>query len=120
VVVAFVKPGNMAKAASLVAAIDKLVSQNQSNNPPLRAFVVFNGGPELKEQLEKLATEKNINVPLVFLPDGRPPAHFKINPDADNTVLVYRNKTVVRNFVNVETSTFTQVVSATAEMLKSP
>lgn len=110
---AFIKPGS-ANAASLAANIDKLMTKTAG----LRAFVVFNGGPEVRADLEKLAEKHKLSVPLVYLPNGQPPANFKVNPEADNTVLVYKGKKVMGNFVNVNEKTFEKVSVAAAAMLK--
>jgi hypothetical protein len=115
--VAFVKddPG---KAASLVAHVQKLTEDNKSKN--LRSFVVFMGGPELKDSLAQVATDKKITIPMTFLPEGASQAslgRFKINPEAKNTILVYNRQTVHASFVNVDDKSFEDVAKATEEML---
>jgi hypothetical protein len=117
VVVAFVKD-EPAKAAGLVASIQKLVDANKDKD--LRSFVVFMNGPELAPQLTKLAQEKGIKLPMTVLPGGANApdlGHYKVNPQAKNTILVYRRQRIHANFVNVGPSDFTAVEKATAEML---
>ena len=115
---AFVKD-EPAKAASLVANIQKLTDANKSKG--LKSFVVFtSGGQELKAPLEKLAAEKKITLPMTFLPRGTNSADYgayKINPEANNTVLVYNAHKVYANFVNVDDKAFENVAKAASDML---
>lgn len=114
---AFVKD-DAAKAAGLVASIQKLANTHRDKG--LKTFVVFTGGPELKDPIEKVAADHSISIPLTFLPQGTNAsdyAQFKVNPDAHNTVLVYKDKRVTANFVNVTKATFAEVEKATAETL---
>ena len=106
------------KAASLVARIQKLTDTNKSKN--LRSFVVFVGGPELKEPLEKVATDKKINIPLTFLPQGANQgdiARYKISPEAKSTVMLYNKGRIHSTFVNVDDKSFADIEKAAAEML---
>jgi hypothetical protein len=115
VVAAFVK-GDPSKAASLVANIQKLTEKHSG----LRPFVVFTGGPELKPQIEKVGAEKGIKIPLTFLPGGTGDGayqRFKVNPEAQNTVLLYSRQRVHANFVNVDASKWGEVEKAAAAML---
>ena len=82
--------------------------------------MVFQGGPELKDPIEKLAAEKKITIPMTFLPQGASAGdfqRFKINPEAKNTVLLYNRQRVQGNFVNVDEKSFGEVAKATAAML---
>lgn len=100
----------------MVANIQKL---NQSN-PELKTFVVFQGGPEMKEPLDKLAAEKKITIPMTFLPQGTSAGDFarwKINPEAKNTVIVYSRRKVHGNFVDVTDKSFGDVAKAAEAML---
>lgn len=114
---AFVK-NDTAKAASLVANIQKLADTYKSKN--LKTFVVFTGGPELQGPIRELASKKNVTIPLTFLPQGASAGdfqRFQINPNADNTILVYNRQRVVANFVNVDDKSFSEVQKAAEEML---
>jgi hypothetical protein len=114
---AFVKD-DPAKAASLVANIQKLTEANKAKD--LRSFVVFMGGPEMKGALEKAAADKKITIAMSFLPSGAGQGdinRYKINPEAKNTVLVYRRQQVTATFVNVDDKSFEEVAKATAAML---
>jgi hypothetical protein len=114
---AFVKD-DTAKAASLVANIQKLTETNKDKN--LRSFVVFVGGPETKATLEKIAADKKISIPLTFLPGGPGQGdlgYYKISPEAKNTIMVYNRQKVHATFVDVDDKTFTDVEKATTAML---
>jgi hypothetical protein len=116
VVAAFIK-GNAPEAGDLVAGIDKVVAAN----PKLKSFVVFMGGPELKGQIEKLAAERKISVPLTFLPQGAKAAdiaRYQINPEASNTVLLWNKGAVRSNFVNVTPKSWDDVAKASADLVK--
>jgi hypothetical protein len=100
----------------LVANIQKLTQ----THPALKTFVVFQGGPELKEPLTKLAAEKKITIPMTFLPQGTSDPDFgnwKINPEAKNTIVMYSRRRVHGNFVDVTEKSWEEVAKAAAEML---
>ena len=109
--------GGTGKATSLVADIQKLVTAHKGH---VKSFVVFMGGPELKEPIEKLASDKKISVPLVLLPGG-PKAddigYYKVNPKAENTVLLWNKGRITANFVDVTSDGFAKVTEATEKML---
>lgn len=115
---AFVKD-DPSKAAGLVARIQKLTEQHKEKK--LRAFVVFlSGGTDLKEPIEKVATEKKISIPMTFLPGGTGDAGFgawKVNLKANNTVLLYNRRVVQNNFVNVDEKSFANVEKAAAVLV---
>jgi len=101
-----------------VAAIQKLTEEHKSKG--LRTFVVFEAGPEWKAEIDKLAADKGITIPMTFLPQGTGAGDFqnwKINPSVDSTILLYKGRKVHGNFVNVNRQTWEQVVKSTHEML---
>jgi hypothetical protein len=107
------------KSASLVGQIQKLTERYADQR--LRAFVVYTGGSELKPALEQVTQQNKITIPVTYLPEGKSsPAlqQYKINPEARNTVLTYRDKTVTATFVDVDATTFPKVADAAAAMLK--
>lgn len=115
---AFVKD-DPAKAAGLVAKIQKLTEDNKARN--LRSFVVFVGGAELGPTLAKVGNEKGITIPLTFLPQGPSQgdiARYKVNPQAKNTIIVYNRQQVVANFVDVDEKSFDAVAKAAESMLR--
>jgi rhodanese-related sulfurtransferase len=106
------------QAADLIVKLDALV-KSQKN---LKGFVVMTEGAGSKEWLEKLAADKGIQIPLVYFARGLQDSGmriYKLNPTADNTILVNDNRQVVANFVNVTDSTFSQVQDASEKMLAS-
>jgi hypothetical protein len=111
--------GEASKAASLVADIQKLVEVRKEKG--LKTFVVFMGGPELKDPISKIAAERQITIPMTFLPKGAAEADiaaYKINATTRNTVLLWKGGTIVSNFVDVDNKSFVEVTKAVDEMLK--
>jgi hypothetical protein len=102
-----------------VARIQELTEKHKEQR--LQSFIVFlSGGTELKGPIEKVAAEKKISIPMTFLPGGTGDPGFrnwKVNPEAKNTILLYSNRVVRYNFVNVEEKGFDEVAKAAAAML---
>lgn len=99
-----------------MANIQKLGQENQE----LKTFVVFGGGPELKDPIQKLAAEKSVSIPLTFLPQGTEAGDFKawrISPQAKNTVILYTRRRAHANFVDVTDKTFEAVKKEALAML---
>lgn len=118
VIAAFVN-GDATKSGKLLADLQKIVDARKDKG--LRSFVVFMSGPESKEAIEKVAAEKKVTIPLVFLPRGTHEediASYKISPKAQNTVLIWKQSSVKGNFVDVEAGKLTQVEKAVDTMLK--
>jgi len=118
VIAAFVN-GDVTKSAGLVTNIQKLLDARKDKG--LKTFVVYMGGPNLKSSIEKVAGERHITIPLVFLPQGTSAddvAAYKISADAKNTVLLWKQGTVRQNFVDVDRTSFATVAKAVDEMLK--
>jgi hypothetical protein len=110
----FQKPSD--QAADLIVKLNALV-QSQKD---LKGFVVMIEGPDTKAWLEKLAQDKGITIPLVYFQKGPQDSGvriYKLNPAADNTILVNINRQVVANFVNVTGADFQQVTDASTKML---
>jgi rhodanese-related sulfurtransferase len=112
----FQKPSD--QAADLIVKLNSLVQSNKN----LKGFVVMTSGPDSKDWLTKLAQDKGITIPLVYFAKGTQDTGmrlYKLNPGADNTILVDDNRQVVANFVNTTDGTFQQVVDASTKMLAS-
>ncbi len=112
----FQKPSD--DAAALIVKLNALVNSKQKKD--LKGFVVMVAGPESKEWLEKLAADKGITIPMVYLAKGPQDLGvrlYKINPAAQNTFLVNDKRQVESNFVNVTGDTFQQVADSTSKML---
>jgi hypothetical protein len=81
--------------------------------------VVFQGGPDLVPAVQKVAADKKVSIPLTVLPQGTSAGDFqnyKISPEAENTIILYKGKRVVNNFVNVKHENWADVEKATAAM----
>jgi hypothetical protein len=117
VMAAFVN-GDVAKSEQLILQVQKITDANKEKG--LKSFVVYMGGPELKESIQKLAKEKKITVPLTFLPKGAKEgdiASYKISPKAKNTILLWKNS-VRSNFVDVTSEKTGDVEKAVESLLK--
>ena len=104
------------QAADLIVKLNSLAQKESSKN--LKAFVVMVNGPDSKPWLEKLAQDKGIQIPMVYLLKGPKDLGvrlYKINPQAKNTFLVDDKRQVVSNFVNIDD--FQQVADASEKML---
>jgi len=109
--------GDVAKAAGTVANVQKLYDARKDKG--LQTFVVFVGGPELKEPIEKLAADQKITIPLTFLPGGpgdRAFLRYGINSEATTTYLLWKRGKVESNLVDVPK--FEEVEKATDAMLQ--
>ena len=112
----FQKPSD--QAADLITKLNSLVQSNKN----LKGFVVMINGPESKDWLTKLAADKGITIPLVYLARGTSDTGmrlYKLNPAAENTILVDIGRQVYANFVNTTDTTFQNVVEASTKMLAS-
>ena len=114
VVVGFVR-GEPAQAAELVARVQALANQHRAAG--LKAFVVFIGGRELRADIARLAAERRIQIPLVYLPNGDPPRQFRIDPRATNTFVTYVRNRVTANQVDVTAAQFEPVANAARRLL---
>jgi rhodanese-related sulfurtransferase len=110
----FQKPSD--EAAALIVKLNALVTSKKN----LKGFVVMVEGPDTKDWLEKLAADKGITIPMVYLAKGPQDLGvrvYKINTQAENTFLVNDKRQVESNFVNVTGDTFQQVADSTNKML---
>lgn len=117
-VVAFVN-GDSQQSAGLVKKIDDLNKKHAGDG--LKTFVVFAGGPELQGSIAGLAEKCGTSIPLTLLPAGvqaEDYQRYKIHPDTKNTVIVYRRKKVIGNFVDVTPETFEKVEKCAAVAIK--
>lgn len=83
--------------------------------------MVFQGGPELKEPLTRLAEEKKITIPMTFLPQGTDEEGYrkwKIHPDAKNSVMVFNRRKVTANFVDVTDRSWEPVAKAAGALFE--
>ena len=83
---------------SLVKQINEEVGKNKDKR--LSAFVVFltDDLDETKPQVEKLADKEKIhNVPLTIVEPAAGPPNYKVNQDAEVTVLLWKGQKVQSN-----------------------
>jgi hypothetical protein len=108
-----------AKAAGLVADVQKVAEARKDKG--LKTFVVVMGGPETKGSIDKLAAAQKVTIPVTFLPKG-PGAgdigYYKINPAAENTILLWKGQRVQQSFVDVDHAALPAVEKAVDELLK--
>lgn len=117
VVAAFIN-GDASKSSALVADLQKMVDARKAKG--LKSFVVFMGGPELKQPIQSIAKNQKISLPMTFLPKGVGEgdiAAYKINPSAHNTILLWKEGTVRKNFVDVDSASLATVQKAIDAML---
>lgn len=106
------------QAADLIVKLNAVAQKDASKN--LKAFAVMVNGPDSKAWLEKLAQDKGIQIPLVYLQKGTADLGvrlYKINTQAKNTFLVNDKRQVVVNMVNVDSNSFQQIADASTKML---
>ncbi len=116
VVAAFIK-GTGTDAAKVLGNLQAVVEKNKG----VKSFVVFMGGPELKSSIEKIAADKKISIPLTLLPNGPLAADiagYQINPQVDNTILLWNKGTVRAGFANVAETDWSAIEKATANLMK--
>lgn len=112
----FPKPSD--QAADMIVKLNALVQANKN----LKGFVVMINGAESKDWLTKLAADKGITIPMVYFAKGTADTGmrlYKLNPTAENTILVDINRQVYANFVNTTDDTFQNVAEASTKMLAS-
>ncbi len=112
----FDKPSD--QNADLIVKLNQLVQANAKKD--LKGVVVMVDGAESKAWLEKLAADKGIKIPMVYLLHGPKDLGvrlYHINTAANNTFLVNDKRTVQTNLVNVTNDNFKEVADATTKML---
>jgi hypothetical protein len=113
-VVIFTKEGS--NLPTLAARLEKLVSQQQKRE--LKGFViVLDSTPE---HLKQMANDLKIAQIGICYPDPETRQDdlkaYKINPGANNTVMIYKDYKVAANFVNLDPIDFDQVAAAVAQL----
>jgi len=104
-----------ANSASLAEKLEKLVAANEGRG--LKGLVYVIGGEAGK--LEKFAADKNISkIALCYSDNPADMQSYKINPEATNTVLVYKGKKVTANFVNLKADDFGKLEEAVKTVLQ--
>lgn len=112
----FDKPSD--QAADMIVKLNQLVESNSQKN--LKGVVVMVNGEQSKPWLEKLAADKGIKIPMVYLLHGQKDLGvrlYHINTTANDTFLINDKRTVQTNLVNVTDNSFSEVADATTKML---
>jgi protocatechuate 3,4-dioxygenase beta subunit len=104
-----------AKAAPLATRVEQLVSRGKE----LKGFVVVTG--VAPATLRRLAREQGIVRSALCYPQPGQEVKdlhrkLQINPQAESTIIVFRNFRVTANFVNVDPARFDAVSAAVANM----
>ena len=89
--------------------LEKLVAANEAKG--LKGLVnVIDGSAD---KLEKFAADKNISkIALCFSKNKGDLTSYKINPEAENTIIVYKGKKVTANFANLKADDFSKLEEA--------
>ena len=103
-----------AQAAGLVASMNALAKSNRR----VRAYVVFQEGEGQQDAIKKLAADKDLLIPLTYPKLAVSLKHLKIDPEAHNTLILYREKRIVRNSVNVTPETFAPIAAAAKKLVR--
>jgi hypothetical protein len=116
VVLIFTKDG--ANAAALAEQLEKLVAAHEAAG--LKGFLIVTDGTPGK--LAKMAADRRIVKSGVCYPDPETKAHdlgelYKINPAAENTVLLYKDFRVRANLVNLDARQFHLAETAARRIL---
>jgi hypothetical protein len=104
---------------NLVPLIERLQALvDQQHKMDLKGFViVMNSTPERLQQLGIALSVRQIGLCYPNTYDGdRDLKAYRINPDAQNTILVYKNYKVTNNFVNLAPAEFNQVQAAVTQL----
>jgi len=111
--------------ASLVKQIDAEVEKNESQK--MAAFVVLlSDHPDTEDaKLKALAKDHKIeNVPLTVFRDSKGPENYKISPEAEVTVLMWRERSVKVNHAfakgKFDKNAVKRVVAETPKILNEP
>jgi protocatechuate 3,4-dioxygenase, beta subunit len=105
-----------AQLPQLASNLQNLIDQNQTRQ--LKGFLIaLNSTPQ---QLQQLAEDQHIKSIGLCYPDPATREHdlqlYKINPQAANTIMIYKDYKIADNFVDLKPEDFPQVTAAIAEL----
>ena len=115
-VAAFIKPDDP-RADDLAQQLDRLVRERQEDG--LRGCTVFLGGKELIPRLEKLAKERDISAPLLYLAPEMVPSYLSINPSKRNTLILIQDHRTYGTFSDLD-SVGSEFRTATTALVREP
>ena len=108
-------------SASLAEKLDKLVTTHSTKE--LKGFVIYSRGDPQK--LVQLAKDKNITqAAIAYLKEAKDTSGknifqlLKINPQAKSTILIYKDRKIFANFVDISSENFKFVEEAVTKMLQ--
>jgi hypothetical protein len=98
VVMVFAK-NNAASLAGLVKKLDKLVADKKDSKltPVVNIMAEEDAAEKAKEEITKFAETNEVKNVSLSVTDEKSAKNFKINPEADVTVMVYRDKKITAN-----------------------
>jgi hypothetical protein len=88
---------NAASLAGLVKKLDKLVAEKKDSKLTSVVNFMAEEADKAKEDIAKFAEKNEVTNVALAVTNEQASKNFKINPEADVTVLVYRDKTVTAN-----------------------
>jgi hypothetical protein len=103
--VAYIK-SDVEDSAGLVEQLDTLVREQKARGIGLHACAVFLGDSRLAPSIRKLAAERNVKIPLLFMAERSVPEGYQLNPMVRNTVLTLVDHRTVASLVNVDAASF--------------
>ncbi|WP_425396326.1 YceI family protein [Aeoliella sp.] len=115
-IVVFAKDGP--NTERLLAEVEQLLAEHNAQG--LKGFVaVLDASPN---DLQQLATERGIVLTSLCYPDDRTGkkdlAAYNVNPQVDNTVMIYRDYKVVANWVELDAADASELRSAVEKMVE--
>jgi hypothetical protein len=90
---------NAASLAGLVKKLDKLVADKKDSKltSVVNIMAEEDAAEKAKEEITKFAETNEVKNVSLSVTDEKSAKNFKINPEADVTVMVYRDKKVTAN-----------------------
>lgn len=88
---------NAASLAGLAKKLDKLVAEKKDSKLTSVVNIMADEPDKAKEEVAKFAEKNELSNVAVTVADEKGAKNFKINPEADVTVMIYRDKKVTAN-----------------------
>ena len=89
---------NAASLAGLAKKLDKLVAEKKDSKLTSVVNIMAEEPEKAKEEVAKFAEKNELSNVAVTVTDEKGAKNFKINPEADVTVMIYRDKKVTANY----------------------
>jgi hypothetical protein len=110
--------------ADLVKQLDKKVAENSDQKLSSFVNLIGDDADKLKAEAKELATKNKVENVAIVVPEENEngPAEYKINPEAELTVLIYRDGKVAANHAvasgKVDKKAIETIVADTSKILK--